>query len=183
MGLFERYLAVWVGLSIVAGLGLGPGVPRLFHAVAAMEFAQVNPVVGVFIWVMIYPMMIQIDFASIKDIGQRPRGLMLTLVINWVVKPFTLVQVFAFAPIAAFLLGVSNVTVTWNTLLVSTVLYVVLPLLAGGVTRHLWLKAGGSQSFNAVNQMRVLGRWMRMLTNPNQSLVIKAFQNSTRPAG
>jgi ACR3 family arsenite transporter len=208
MGLFERYLTVWVGLGIVAGVGLGLWIPGLFQAVAALEFAHVNLVVAVFIWVMIYPMMIQIDFASIKGVGQRPRGLVLTLVINWLVKPFTmaalavlffehvfapwvdpksaseyiagmillgvapctamvfvwsqlvkgdaaytlvqvsvndLIMVFAFAPIAAFLLGVTDVTVPWETLLLSTVLYVVLPLLAGVVTRHLWLKAGGTQ--------------------------------------
>jgi arsenite transporter len=208
MGLFERYLTVWVGLGIVAGVGLGLWVPGLFQAVAALEFAHVNLVVAVFIWVMIYPMMIQIDFASIKDVGQRPRGLVLTLVINWLVKPFTmaalavlffehifalwvdpksaseyiagmillgvapctamvfvwsqlvkgdaaytlvqvsvndLIMVFAFAPIAAFLLGVTDVTVPWQTLALSTVLYVVLPLVAGAITRHLWLKAGGTQ--------------------------------------
>lgn len=77
MGLFERYLTVWVGLGIVGGVGLGLWVPGLFQAVAALEFAHVNLVVAVFIWVMIYPMMIQIDFASIRGVGQRPRGLML----------------------------------------------------------------------------------------------------------
>ena len=208
MGLFERYLTVWVGLGIVTGVGLGLWVPGLFLAVAALELAHVNLVVAIFIWVMIYPMMIQIDFASIKDVGQRPRGLVLTLVVNWLVKPFTmaalavlffehifapwvdprsaseyiagmillgvapctamvfvwsqlvkgdaaytlvqvsvndLIMVFAFAPIAAFLLGVTDVTVPWQTLALSTLLYVVLPLLAGMLTRHLWLKAGGTQ--------------------------------------
>ena len=224
MGLFERYLTVWVGLGIVAGVGLGLWVPGLFQAVAALEFAHVNLIVAVFIWVMIYPMMIQIDFASIKDVGQRPRGLMLTLVINWLVKPFTmaalavlffehvfapwvdpqsaseyiagmillgvapctamvfvwsqlvkgdaaytlvqvsvndLIMVFAFAPIAAFLLGVTDVTVPWQTLALSTVLYVVLPLLAGALTRHLWLKAGGtkrlSQGVAALKPWSVVG--------------------------
>jgi ACR3 family arsenite transporter len=208
MGLFERYLTVWVSLGIVAGVVLGLWVPGLFQSVAALEFAHVNLVVAIFIWVMIYPMMIQIDFASIRDVGQRPRGLVLTLIINWLVKPFTmaalavlffehifapwvdpksageyiagmillgvapctamvfvwsqlvkgdaaytlvqvsvndLIMVFAFAPIAALLLGVTDVTVPWETLLLSTVLYVVLPLVAGVVTRHLWLKAGGTQ--------------------------------------
>jgi ACR3 family arsenite transporter len=207
MGLFERYLTVWVGLGIAAGVGLGLAVPQAFLAVAALEVAHVNLVVAVFIWVMIYPMMIQIDFASIKDVGQRPRGLVLTLVINWLVKPFTmaalavlffehlfapwvdpqsaseyiagmillgvapctamvfvwsqmvkgdaaytlvqvsvndLIMVFAFAPIAAFLLGVTDVTVPWQTLALSTVLYVVLPLLAGVATRLWWLRAGGA---------------------------------------
>jgi len=207
MGLFERFLTVWVGLGIAAGVVLGLWVPGVFQAVAALEVAHVNLVVAVFIWVMIYPMMIQIDLASIKDVGQRPRGLVLTLVINWLVKPFTmaalavlffeylfapwvdpksaseyiagmillgvapctamvfvwsqlvkgdaaytlvqvsvndLIMVFAYAPIAAFLLGVTDVTVPWQTLALSTVLYVVLPLLAGVLTRHLWLKAGGA---------------------------------------
>lgn len=205
MGLFERYLTVWVGLGIVAGVALGLTVPGLFQAVAALEFAHVNLVVAVFIWVMIYPMMIQIDWHAVRDVGRRPQGLALTLIVNWLIKPFsmaalgvlffehlfapwvsadsaqeyiagmillgvapctamvfvwsqlvrgdanyTLVQVsvndivmiFAFAPIAAFLLGVTEVTVPWQTLLLSTVLYVVLPLVAGVVTRRLWLAQG-----------------------------------------
>lgn len=200
MGLFERYLSVWVGLGILAGVGLGLVIPGLFQAVAAMEIAQVNLVVAVFIWVMIYPMMIQIDWNAIKDVGKKPQGLMLTLVVNWLIKPFTMaalgvlffqyvfatwvdpqsaseyiagmillgvapctamvfvwsqlvkgdanytlvqvsvndvIMVFAFAPLAAFLLGVTDVTVPWQTLLLSTVLYVVLPLLAGMATRRL----------------------------------------------
>lgn len=208
MGLFERYLSVWVALGILGGVGVGLVAPGLFQAIAGLEVAHVNLVVAVFIWVMIYPMMIQIDLASVKDVGRRPRGLVLTLVINWLVKPFTmaalgvlffqhvfapwvdprsaseyiagmillgvapctamvfvwsqltrgdpnytlvqvsvndLVMVFAFAPIAAFLLGVTKVTVPWETLLLSTVLYVVLPLVAGVLTRHAWLAAGGTQ--------------------------------------
>lgn len=203
MGLFERFLSVWVALGILAGVGLGLAVPGLFQAVAALEVAHVNLVVAVFIWVMIYPMMIQIDWTAIKDVGKKPQGLMLTLVVNWLIKPFTMaalgvlffqyvfapwvdpqsaseyiagmillgvapctamvfvwsqlvkgdanytlvqvsvndiIMVFAFAPIAAFLLGVTNVTVPWQTLVLSTVLYVVLPLLAGMATRHLLQK-------------------------------------------
>ena len=200
MGLFERFLTVWVGLGILAGVGLGWLLPGAFQAVAALEFAQVNLVVAVLIWIMIYPMMIQIDWGAVRDVGKRPQGLLLTLVLNWLVKPFTmaalgvlffehlfavwvdpqsareyiagmillgvapctamvfvwsqlvkgdanytlvqvslndLIMVFAFAPIAAFLLGVTDVTVPWQTLLLSTVLYVVLPLLAGMITRRL----------------------------------------------
>ena len=203
MGVFERCLTVWVGLGILAGVGLGLVMPGVFQAVAAMEIAQVNLVVAVFIWIMIYPMMIQIDWHAVKDVGKKPQGLMLTLVINWLIKPFTmaalgvlffkylfagwvdpqsaseyiagmillgvapctamvfvwsqlvkgdanytlvqvsvndLIMVAAFAPIAAFLLGVTNVTVPWETLLISTVLYVVLPLLAGMATRQLLVK-------------------------------------------
>jgi ACR3 family arsenite transporter len=203
MGLFERFLTVWVALAIAAGVGLGLWLPGAFEAVAALEYAQVNLVVAVFIWVMIYPMMIQIDWHAVKGVGQRPQGLLLTLVVNWLIKPFTmaalgvlffqhlfapwvdpqsaseyiagmillgvapctamvfvwsqlvkgdanytlvqvsindLVMVVAFAPIAAFLLGVTDVTVPWETLVLSTVLYVVLPLAAGMLTRHLLLQ-------------------------------------------
>jgi arsenite transporter len=207
MGLFERFLTVWVGLGIVAGVVLGLQMPGAFQAIARIEWAHVNLVVAVFIWVMIYPMMIQIDFAAVKDVGRRPKGLVLTLVVNWLVKPFTmaalavlffqhvfapwvdpqsaseyiagmillgvapctamvfvwsqlvkgdpnytlvqvsvndLIMVFAFAPIAAFLLGVTDVTVPWQTLTLSTILYVVLPLVAGAFTRALWLRSGGT---------------------------------------
>lgn len=199
MGLFERYLSLWVALCIGAGVLLGNVVPGLFSAIAGLEYAHVNLVVAVLIWLMIYPMMIQVDFSAIKDVGKKPKGLALTLVVNWLIKPFsmallgwlffrvffagfvdpqtaneyiagmillgvapctamvfiwsqltkgdpnyTLVQVsindvimiFAFAPIAAFLLGISDIQVPWETLLLSVVLYVVLPLLAGAFTRY-----------------------------------------------
>ncbi len=205
MGLFERYLSVWVALGIAAGVGLGLVVPSGFQAVAKIEYAQVNLVVAVFIWVMIYPMMIQIDWHAVRDVGKKPQGLLLTLVVNWLIKPFTmaalgvlffqylfapwvdpqsaseyiagmillgvapctamvfvwsqlvkgdanytlvqvsvndLIMVVAYAPIAAFLLGVTNVTVPWETLLLSTLLYVVLPLVAGMLTRQLLLQRG-----------------------------------------
>ncbi|MDD3352613.1 ACR3 family arsenite efflux transporter [Zoogloea sp.] len=200
MGLFERYLTVWVGLGILAGIGLGLIAPGAFQTIAGIEIAHVNLVVAVFIWVMIYPMMIQIDWHAVRDVGKKPRGLLLTLVVNWLIKPFTmaglgvlffqyvfapwvdpnsaseyiagmillgvapctamvfvwsqlvkgdanytlvqvsvndLIMVVAFAPIAAFLLGVTNITVPWETLVLSTVLYVVLPLAAGMATRHM----------------------------------------------
>ena len=211
MGLFERFLTVWVGLGIAAGVALGLLVPGVFQAIALIEFAHVNLVVAVLIWVMIYPMMIQIDWSAVKDIHKKPQGLLLTLVINWLVKPFTmaalgvlffqymfapwvdpqsaqeyiagmillgvapctamvfvwsqlvkgdanytlvqvsvndLIMVVAFAPIAAFLLGVTDVTVPWETLLISTILYVVLPLLAGIATRYALAK----KSQDAVGQ-------------------------------
>ena len=90
MGFFERYLSVWVGLCIVAGVGLGYAMPGVFASIAALEYAHVNLVVAVLIWLMIYPMMVQIDFGSIKDVGKKPKGLVLTLVINWLIKPFTM---------------------------------------------------------------------------------------------
>ena len=198
MGLFERFLTLWVALGIGAGVALGLTVPGLFQAVAALEVAHVNLVVAVFIWIMIYPMMVQIDWGAVREVRRRPQGLALTLVVNWLIKPFTmaglgvlffefvfagwvspadaqqyiagmillgvapctamvfvwsqlvrgdpnytlvqvsvndLIMVVAFAPIAAFLLGVTELTVPWTTLLLATVLYVVLPLLAGMATR------------------------------------------------
>ncbi|MDF1623117.1 ACR3 family arsenite efflux transporter [Pseudohongiella nitratireducens] len=208
MGFFERYLSVWVGLGIVAGIILGQVSPAMFEMVAAMEYAHVNLVIAVLIWLMIYPMMVQVDFSSIKDVGKRPQGIWLTLIINWLIKPFsmaalgwlffrvifadwvdpqsaneyiagmillgvapctamvfvwsqltkgdanyTLVQVsindvimiFAFAPIAGFLLGVSDITVPWGTLLISVILYVLVPLLAGVATRALLNREGGEE--------------------------------------
>lgn len=198
MGIFERYLSVWVGLCIIAGVLLGNLLPAVFQTIAALEYGQINLVVAVLIWLMIYPMMVQIDFAAIKDVGKKPKGLILTLVMNWLVKPFTMaalgwlffkvffagwvdpqsaneyiagmillgvapctamvfvwsqltkgdanytlvqvsvndiIMIFAFAPLAALLLGVSDIAIPWQTLLLSVVLYVLLPLITGVLTR------------------------------------------------
>ncbi|MBL4906490.1 MAG: ACR3 family arsenite efflux transporter [Sneathiella sp.] len=199
MGVFERYLSIWVALCIAAGVLLGNLFPTAFALIADLEWANVNLVVAVLIWIMIYPMMVQVDFSSIKDIGKRPKGLFLTLVVNWLIKPFTMaalgwlffrvfyqdwidpqtanqyiagmillgvapctamvfvwchltkgdpnytlvqisvndvIMIFAFAPLTAFLLGVSDIYVPWETLFFSVVLYVVFPLIAGILTRH-----------------------------------------------
>ena len=217
MGVFERFLTLWVTLGILAGVGLGLWMPGVFEAIAALELAQVNLVVAVFIWVMIYPMMIQIDWHAVRDVGKRPQGLLLTLGINWLVKPFTMaalgvlffqylfapwvdpqsaseyiagmillgvapctamvfvwsqlvkgdanytlvqvsvndiVMVFAFAPIAGFLLGVTDVTVPWTTLLIATVLYVVLPLAAGMLTRKMLLKQSSAALIAFVSHLK-----------------------------
>ena len=90
LGIFERYLSLWVALCIIVGVGLGSTMPNLFTVIAAIEYANVNLVVAIFIWVMIYPMMINVDFASLKDVGKKPKGLCITLVVNWLVKPFTM---------------------------------------------------------------------------------------------
>lgn len=198
MGLFERYLSLWVGSAILLGVVLGNLFPALFQYIATIEFAHVNLVVAVLIWLMIYPMMVQVDFSALKTVGEKPKGLVLTLVVNWLIKPFsmallgwlffrvlfvdwvspetateyiagmillgvapctamvfvwsqltkgdpnyTLVQVavndmimiVAFAPIAGFLLGVTDIAVPWGTLLLSVLLYVVIPLAAGAFTR------------------------------------------------
>lgn len=198
MGIFERFLTLWVSLCILAGVLLGNLFPAAFQFFSRLEYAHVNLVVALLIWIMIYPMMIQIDFSAIKDVGKKPKGLILTLVVNWLIKPFTMaalgwlffkvifanwvdpqsakeyiagmillgvapctamvfvwsqltkgdpnytlvqvsvndiIMIFAFAPIAAFLLGISDITVPWETLLLSVVLYVLIPLLAGVFTR------------------------------------------------
>ena len=198
MGIFERYLSVWVGLCILAGVAMGNVSPQFFAALAGLEVAGVNLVVAVLIWIMIYPMMVQVDLGSIRDIGQRPKGLVITLVVNWLIKPFTmaalgwlffrifftdlvdpktaneyiagmillgvapctamvfvwshltkgdanytlvqvsvndLIMIFAFAPLAGFLLGITDIVVPWETLILSVTLYVVIPLVAGAVTR------------------------------------------------
>ncbi len=211
MSLFERYLTVWVALAIVAGVVLGLSIPGIFQVIATLEFANVNLIVAILIWAMVLPMMVQIDWSAMKDVGKKPAGLFLTITVNWLIKPFTmailgvlffeyifagwvnpqeaseyiagmillgvapctamvfvwsqlvkgdpnytlvqvsindLIMVVAFAPIAAFLLGVTNITVPWETLVLSTMLYVVLPLVVGVVTRNLLLR----KSSDAVNQ-------------------------------
>lgn len=218
LGLFERYLSVWVALSLGAGVVLGLVFPALFAGAAALQFANVNLIIAVLIWVMIYPMMIGVDFASLKDVGRKPKGLCITLVVNWLIKPFsmallgllffevlfvdwvdaesareyiagmillgvapctamvfvwsqlvrgdanyTLVQVtvndlimiFAFAPIAALLLGVTELTVPWNTLLLSVFLYVAIPLVAGYYTRQSLTRSLGPKASESAVAARV----------------------------
>ncbi len=208
MGIFERYLSLWVALCIAAGVVCGVALPQLFQFVAGIEYASVNLVVAVLIWIMIYPMMVNVDFASIKDVGKKPRGLCITLVVNWLIKPFTMaalgvlffeyvfaglvdpqtgreyiagmillgvapctamvfvwsqlvrgdanytlvqvsindiIMVFAFAPIAALLLGVTDIVVPWETLLLSVILYVVIPLAAGYMTRKMLDNTGNHE--------------------------------------
>ncbi len=212
MGIFERYLTLWVALCIFTGIVLGNLVPAMFRSIAGMEFAQVNLIIALLIWVMIYPMMIQFDFTSLRHAGDKPKGLLLTLCVNWLLKPFTmaalgwlffrvffshlvddrsateyiagmillgvapctamvfiwsqltkgdpnytlvqvsvndLVIIFAFAPIAGFLLGVNDIQVPWDTLLLSVVLYVFLPLIAGVITRHRLESDGNSHRIEA----------------------------------
>lgn len=198
MTLFERYLSLWVALAMLAGIALGTAFPALVTLIAAAEVARVNLVVAVLIWAMVYPMMIGVDPRSLKDVAKQPKGLMITLVVNWLIKPFSMaalgvlffeivfadligaddaqqyiaglillgaapctamvfvwshltkgdesytllqvsindvVMVFAFAPIVAFLLGVTDIKVPWETLVLSVVLFVALPLAAGLLTR------------------------------------------------
>lgn len=224
MGVFERYLSAWVALAIIAGIGLGQLVPGVFGALAGLEYANVNFAVAVLIWAMVWPMMIGVDFASIRRVGEKPKGLIITLVVNWLIKPFTMaalgvlffryvfaglispedaegylaglillgaapctamvfvwsqltrgdpnytlvqvsvndaIMVFAFAPIVAFLLGVTDIAVPWETLLLSVGLYVVVPLLAGIATRGALKAKGGDAGVErfiaAVKPASVLG--------------------------
>tara|TARA_R110002072_G_scaffold160648_2_gene311939 strand:- start:325 stop:1404 length:1080 start_codon:yes stop_codon:yes gene_type:complete len=217
IGPFEKWLSVWVGLAILAGVGLGSLFPDAFGWLSRIEYASVNLVVAVLIWAMIFPMMVQVDLTSIAQIGARPKGLVITLVVNWLVKPFsmallavlffevvfapfiqpedatqyiaglillgaapctamvfvwsqltrgdpnyTLVQVaandvimiIAFAPIVAILLGVTDIIVPWETLILSAGLYVVAPLAAGAAVRA-WLlresKASGTARLDRFN--------------------------------
>ena len=211
IGFFEKWLSVWVALCIAAGIALGAAAPGLFNAVAALEYASVNLAVAVLIWAMVYPMMTSVDLASLAHVGERPKGLIITIIVNWLVKPFTMaglavlffegvfadmidpadaqqyiagliilgaapctamvfvwsqltrgdaaytlvqvsvndvIMVFAFAPIVALLLGVTDISVPWDTLLLSVVLYVVIPLAAGVLTRRM-LSAGKSAEAGA----------------------------------
>ncbi|MBF6601997.1 MAG: ACR3 family arsenite efflux transporter [Sphingorhabdus sp.] len=208
MGLFERWLSLWVALAIGGGIILGNIAPDLITYIAALEYASVNLVVAILIWAMIYPMMVAVDFGSLREIGNKPKGLVITIVVNWLIKPFTmaalavlffdylysgllpandaqqyiaglillgaapctamvfiwsqmtkgdatytlvqvsvndLIMVVAYAPIVALLLGVTDIAIPWETLLLSVILYVVVPLAAGALTRQRLLsKHGGN---------------------------------------
>lgn len=199
IGSFEKWLSLWVLLAIILGIVFGQFFPNLFQTLAALEYAHVNLVVAILIWAMVYPMMVAVDFGSIRHVADQPRGLMVTLVVNWLIKPFTmaalgvvffkyiysglidaseadsyiaglillgaapctamvlvwsqltrgdpnytlvqvsvndLIMIFAYAPIVALLLGVTNIPVPWDTLILSVFLYIVLPLAAGALTRR-----------------------------------------------
>ena len=96
IGFFERYLSLWVALCIAAGIGLGSAFPALFQSLAGWEYGSVNFIVAVLIWFMVYPMMVSVDFSSLKRIHERPKGLIITLVVNWLIKPFTMFGIASF---------------------------------------------------------------------------------------
>ncbi|AJE45971.1 ACR3 family arsenite efflux transporter [Celeribacter indicus] len=212
MGRFERLLTLWVALAMLAGLLGGAWLPGLVQGIAGAEIASINLVVAVLIWAMVYPMMVSVDFGAVIGVARQPKGLLVTLAVNWLVKPFTmallavlffdhvfaawiapedaaqyvaglillgaapctamvfvwsqltrgdaaytlvqvsvndLIMIIAFAPIVALLLGVTEIAVPWDTLVLATVLYVVLPLLAGLLTRRLLGSAGAIDAFTA----------------------------------
>ncbi|MCO6407834.1 ACR3 family arsenite efflux transporter [Hoeflea alexandrii] len=213
MSTFERYLTVWVALCIVAGIGLGYVFPSFFQAIGSAEIANVNLPVAVLIWLMIIPMLVKIDFASLGQVSRHWRGISVTLIVNWAIKPFTmavmawffigwlflpylpadqinsyiaglillgaapctamvfvwsnltkgdplftlsqvtvndLVMVFAFAPIVAVLLGISAITVPWETLMLSVALYIVVPVAIAQFLRSRLLASGGEAALQGL---------------------------------
>ena len=219
MSVFERYLTVWVLLCIVVGIALGQFLPSVFQAVGRMEIAKVNLPVGLLIWVMVIPMLVKVDFGALGEVRKHARGIGVTLVVNWLVKPFSMallgwlfirhwfapylpadqldsyiaglillaaapctamvfvwsrltggdplftlsqvalndsIMVVAFAPLVAFLLGISAITVPWDTLLTSVVLYIVIPVVLAQWLRRSLL-ARGQAVFDAV--MARMGPW------------------------
>ncbi len=221
IGFFERYLTVWIALAMVAGITFGSFAPSLVNAIAAAEIYSINLVVAVLIWAMVYPMMVGVDFGAVSGVARQPKGLVVTLVVNWLIKPFTmaflavlffdtvfapwiapedaaqytaglillgaapctamvfvwsqltrgdatytlvqvsvndLIMVVAFAPIVAFLLGVTEISVPWSTLVLATLLYVVLPLIAGLITRRILGSQEAIDAFMArVKPLSVIG--------------------------
>jgi ACR3 family arsenite transporter len=207
---FERYLTLWVILCMAAGVFIGKFLPFIPEFLGRFEYSNVSIPIAVLIWVMIYPMMLKVDFASVKNVGKNPKGLFVTWITNWLIKPFTmfgiasvffyvvfkafipaelakdylagavllgaapctamvfvwshltkgnaaytvvqvatndLIILVAFTPIAAFLLGVGGVSVPWDTLILSVVLFVVIPLAGGAITRNAVIKQRGADYF------------------------------------
>ena len=204
MSFFERYLTIWVALCILVGIALGEFFPDVFFLLSQLEYASVNLLIAILIWAMVYPMMVAVDLKSLHRVAEQPKGLIITFVVNWLLKPFTMaalgviffrwlfadfipakdaesyiaglillgaapctamvfvwshltsgdpnytlvqvslndvIMVFAFAPLVAFLLGVTDIPVPWETLLLSVGLYVIVPLIAGVLTRNYLLSS------------------------------------------
>ncbi len=211
MSTFERYLTLWVALCIVAGIALGHVMPGFFHLVGEAEVAKVNLPVAVLIWLMVIPMLLKIDFAALGQVGRHWRGIGVTLLVNWAVKPFSMallgwlfvgylfkpylpadqldsyiagliilaaapctamvfvwsnltrgephftlsqvalndsIMVVAFAPIIGFLLGLSSITVPWSTLVLSVVLYIIIPVIVAQLVRRALLASGGQAALD-----------------------------------
>lgn len=213
ISVFQKYLTVWVILCMVVGVLIGRFLPQIPAFLNQFEYARVSIPMAILIWVMIYPMMMKVDFCSIKNVGKNPKGLFVTWIVNWLIKPFTmygmaslffftvfkafitpdlateylagavllgaapctamvfvwsvltngdpaytvvqvatndLIILVAFVPIVKFLLGVSNVSVPWDTLFLSVVLFVVIPLVGGVLTRMLVTRQKGQDYFDNV---------------------------------
>ena len=217
LNLFERYLTAWVAICIVLGVALGQGLPGVFQTIGAMEIARVNLPVGLLIWVMIIPMLLKIDFGALHQVKAHIKGIGVTLVINWLVKPFSMaflawffirgvfapmlpaaqidsyiaglillaaapctamvfvwsrltngdpyftlsqvalndsIMIFAFAPIVGLLLGISSITVPWDTLFTSVVLYIVIPVILAQIMRKQLLARGQAAFDSAMNKIQ-----------------------------
>jgi len=218
MGLFERYLSIWVALGILVGIAVGQWLPAFPETLARWEVAQVSIPVAVLVWAMIFPMMVQIDFGAVLGVRRQPKGLIITTSVNWLIKPFTmfaiawfflivvfapwipaemgreylagaillgaapctamvfvwsyltrgdaaytlvqvalndLIMLFAFAPIVIFLLGISDIHVPYDTVALSIVLYIVIPLVAGYLTRVALIRRRGIEWFDNVFMQRI----------------------------
>ena len=219
MNFFERYLSFWVLICIVLGIALGQWFPVVFQAIGSLELARINLPVGLLIWVMIIPMLVKVDFGSLHQVRRHVRGIGVTLLVNWLVKPFSMallawlfirhwfapwlpadqidsyvaglillaaapctamvfvwsrltggdplftlsqvalndtIMVFAFAPIVGLLLGLSSLSVPWDTLIASVVLYIVIPVILAQIWRRSLLRQG-AQAFEAA--MERIGPW------------------------
>lgn len=240
IGFFERYLTIWVTLCIIAGIAIGQWIPAVPETLGKWEYANVSIPIAVLIWLMIYPMMLKVDFQSVKNVGKRPKGILITCITNWLIKPFTmfgiawlfffvifktliptsladqylagavllgaapctamvfvwsylskgdaaytLVQVavndliilVAFVPIVGFLLGIGGVAIPWATLILSVVLFVVIPLIAGVITRIIVVRRHGIDYFNNVfvnkfNKWTIIGLLLTLI-------ILFSFQGKT----
>ena len=239
IGFFEKYLTVWVILCMVAGILIGKFLPEIPQFLNRFEYAQVSIPIAVLIWLMIYPMMMKVDFQSIRNVGKNPKGLLVTWVVNWLIKPFTmfgiawvffywifsrwitpelakdylagavllgaapctamvfvwshltkgnpaytvvqvatndLIILIAFIPIVKFLLGVSDISVPWMTLILSVILFVVIPLVGGIFTRLLIVRRKGETYFQNtfLPKFNHVTIWGLLLT----LIIIFAFQGN-----
>lgn len=240
IGFFERYLSVWVALCIIVGIAVGQLRPIIPETLGKWEYANVSIPIAVLIWLMIYPMMLKVDFQSVKNVGKRPKGILITCITNWLIKPFTmfgiawlfffvifksliptsladqylagavllgaapctamvfvwsylskgdaaytLVQVavndliilVAYVPIVGFLLGIGGIAIPWATLILSVVLFVVIPLIAGIVTRIFVVRRYGIDYFNNVfvnkfNKWTIVGLLLTLI-------ILFSFQGKT----
>lgn len=239
IGFFERYLTIWVTLCIIAGIAIGQWIPAVPETLGKWEYANVSIPIAVLIWLMIYPMMLKVDFQSVRNVGKRPKGILITCVSNWLIKPFTmfgiawfffvvfktfiptaladqylagavllgaapctamvfvwsyltkgdaaytLVQVavndliilVAYVPIVGFLLGIGGIAIPWATLILSVVLFVVIPLVAGIITRILVVRRYGIDYFNTVfvnkfNKWTIIGLLLTLI-------ILFSFQGKT----
>lgn len=239
IGFFERYLTIWVTLCIIAGIAIGQWIPAVPETLGKWEYTNVSIPIAVLIWLMIYPMMLKVDFQSVRNVGKRPKGILITCITNWLIKPFTmfgiawfffvvfktfiptaladqylagavllgaapctamvfvwsyltkgdaaytLVQVavndliilVAYVPIVGFLLGIGGIAIPWATLILSVVLFVVIPLVAGIITRILVVRRYGIDYFNTVfvnkfNKWTIIGLLLTLI-------ILFSFQGKT----